>query len=119
MPGAELSPREVVAAQLEALRRNDDPYPDCGIETAYRFASPANRAATGPIERFARMLRDPMYQPMLNCRRVELGLGLATGDLAWVEAAVVDAEGETVVYEFTLSRVKELGCWMTDSVLRR
>ena len=53
-PRPELSPEEVIRIQLEALRHNDEQ--DRGIEVAFRFASPANRASTGPLPRFIRMI---------------------------------------------------------------
>ena len=40
--------------QLDALR-NNGPYNE-GIERTFRFASPANRELTGPLERFAELL---------------------------------------------------------------
>ena len=42
-------PEAVVMAQLEALQAGD-------ASGVFRFASPSNQAATGPVERFAGML---------------------------------------------------------------
>ena len=56
-PDPSLSPRDVVSIQIEALRNNDTPYENRGIEVAFNFASPTNKRITGPIERFAVMVR--------------------------------------------------------------
>ena len=32
----------------------------------FGFASPENQAATGPVERFEALLRNPMYRPLLE-----------------------------------------------------
>jgi len=45
VPTPALTPAEVVRIQLEALRNNDEQ--NRGIEVAFRFASPANRAKEG------------------------------------------------------------------------
>jgi hypothetical protein len=55
----------VVQAQLEALRQGDAP----GV---FRFASPSNRAATGPPGRFAAMLAAPPYRPLLAHEAADL-----------------------------------------------
>ena len=51
-PSPELSPREVVQLQVEALGTNDEPFAQAGVKAAFDFASPANKRATGPLERF-------------------------------------------------------------------
>jgi hypothetical protein len=43
-----------VAGQLDALRQRD-------VARVFGFASPQNRAATGPVERFGEILESPMY----------------------------------------------------------
>ncbi|MSV29914.1 MAG: hypothetical protein EXQ52_14390 [Bryobacterales bacterium] len=59
-PGPALTPAEVVRTQITALRNNDKPRKDAGIATAFRFASPGNRAATGPLDRFILMVKGPL-----------------------------------------------------------
>ncbi len=116
-PDPSLTPGQVVRAQLDALRRNDHPGPDAGIASAFRFASEANRAVTGPVERFARMLRNPTYGPMIDHNSAELGPVRTEGDVARVQAVLFGAKGEVVAYDFTLSRDRSTGCWATDSVV--
>lgn len=52
---------EVVRTQVEALGENDTPYEGAGIEAAFNFASPRNKEATGPLDRFRRLFDTPVY----------------------------------------------------------
>jgi len=54
--------RTAVIRQLEALQENDEPSPDAGIKTAWDYAHPSNQSATGPLDRFTRMLKSPAYR---------------------------------------------------------
>src|SRR4051812_23089651 len=87
-PSPDLSPRQVVRIQLDALRRNDVPAPDAGIATTFRFASRANRQATGPLRRFAEMLRNPLYAPMIDHASAEFGPVQFEGDLARLQVVL-------------------------------
>ena len=65
-PSPELSPREVVQLQVEALGSNDAPFAEAGIKAAFNFASPANKRATGPLARFRTLFDTPAYGPMID-----------------------------------------------------
>jgi hypothetical protein len=120
-PIPELSPDQVVKIQLKALRENDRLGEDSGIEGAYNFASPANREFTGPLERFARMVRNPLYSPMLNHKSARFEPVRIFGDQAEQRVTLIDANGQEAVYLFQLSRQFDngyMGCWMTDGVIR-
>jgi Domain of unknown function (DUF4864) len=116
-PGPGLSPRQVVQIQLDALRHNDLPAPDAGIATTFRFASEANRQATGPLERFRRMLRNPLYAPMIDHVSAEFGPVHHEGGVARLQVVHFGGGGEVVAYDFTLSRDEATGCWLTDGVM--
>ena len=116
-PHPDLTPRQVVAVQLEALRANDDPHPDAGIATTFGFASEANRRVTGPVARFANMLHNPAYRPMLNHSSAQSGPMQVEGDVARTQVVLLGGDGRLVAYDFTLSRDPATGCWLTDSVL--
>ena len=66
VPDPSIAPEEVVAIQMQALQFNDNPKPDFGIAQTWNFAHPRNRAMTGPLPRFAGMLKGPAYGQMLN-----------------------------------------------------
>ena len=120
-PNPELSPEDVVSIQLDALRHNDYPSRDAGIATTFRFASPANRVATGPLDRFAQLVKTSAYSAMLNHRRVERGPMHVEGDEARQRVVVYSATGARVAYMFHLSLQHGGtydGCWMTDGVTK-
>lgn len=120
-PAARLTPREVVEAQLAALRSNDQPEPDAGIRTAFRFASPENRRSTGPVERFIEMVKNPLYAPLLNHRTAHLSETTEKDDLARIKVSLIGADGKEAAFVWILEtvRTEECGrCWMTSTVMR-
>ena len=120
-PSPNYSPGDVIRIQLQALADNDHPYRNAGIEVAFRFASPVNKIATGPLERFIQMVHNPVYRPMLNHKAAFYGELHAKSNQAAQVVILTTPNGERVGYFFTLSRQKGgpcHDCWMTDSVLR-
>ena len=116
VPAPARSPGEVVRIQLEALRHND--LHNRGIEIAFRFASPSNRASTGPLARFTAMIRNGPYSLMLEYREATYGPVESRGVRARQRVTLADA-GTSVSYWFYLSRQSEepyVDCWMTDAV---
>lgn len=118
-PDPSLAPREVVEIQLQALGNN--PASDEGIGIAFRFASPTNRAATGPLPRFAGMIRTDPYTVMLDYDRVEYA-PLILGDGVAIQRVRLHRGTEVTVFDFVLRKQRYQacrGCWMTDGVLFR
>lgn len=116
VPDPTLSPAEIVRIQLEALRNNDEQ--DRGIAVAFRFASPANRANTGPLARFIPMIKHGPYALMLDFRDATYDPVETFTDRARQRVTLTGAR-EIMTYWFYLSRQAEppyVGCWMTDSV---
>lgn len=114
-PTPELSPAEVVQAQLSALKRGGE----ADLRAVFAYASPPNREQTGPAERFARMLREG-YAPMIGHRSAELAPTFQMAEEAIQPVLLVDAEGREHRYLFLLGRYDVPGCeacWMTDGVL--
>lgn len=120
-PSPDLTPTDVVRIQVEALRQNDVPHLDAGIEIAFRFASPLNKQSTGPLARFRLIARSPPYRPLLNHARAEYGGLRRRNDEAVQPVIVTTPSGQRVGYSFFLSKQsgqRFSGCWMTDGVLR-
>ncbi len=120
-PDPSLSPQDVVSIQIEALRNNDTPYQDRGIEVTFNFASPANKRMTGPLERLKVMVRNPVYGPMINHRSAEYRNVRVEGDVAQIDVILNSNEGQYLGYRFILSRQhgnEYEGSWMTDAVYR-
>lgn len=118
-PSPKLSPSEVISAQLHALKHNNDPEPDAGIRTAFRFASPANQSQTGPVERFIRMVKSEDYAAMLNYQSdIRSDVTVHEG-AARQKVTLIDVAGKHATYVFILSTQTDppcKGCWMTDKV---
>ena len=51
-PSPNLTPEEVILIQLKALKDNNQPYQNAGIEQTWEFAHPLNRNFTGPLDKF-------------------------------------------------------------------
>ena len=122
-PSPSLSASDVVAAQLAALREEpqDGDGTGDGIRTAWSFASPGNRAATGPLDRFALLLRNPSYVGLLEHRAASLAPLRERGDEAQQEVLVLTRDDRTEGYTWVLARrwaPPHEGCWLTDGVLR-
>ena len=54
-PNNELKPFDVVKIQLSALKNNNKPYKNAGIEQTWEFAHPSNKKFTGPVSRFIKL----------------------------------------------------------------
>ena len=120
-PSPQLKPEEVVRLVTEAMGRNDMPTADAGIATAFAFASPGNKQATGPLARFIPMVKSPAYRPLLNYAKIEYGPVRVEGDYAEQLVTVTDAAGDLAAFLFTLSCQADgdyEDCWMTDGVSR-
>ncbi len=116
-PSPDYSPQAVIRLQMQALQRNN--HRDEGIALVFRFASPANRLATGPLPRFAAMLHGDRYQPLLNCRYFRTSELVVEGDKARQIVLVTTHDGRQAAYLFTLTCQRlppHARCWMTDSV---
>lgn len=119
-PNVEYSPEQVVQFQVEALAQNNVPHSNAGIELAYRFASPSNKAAIGSLYRFALVVYNPFYRPLLNHQTANYGTIHIEGDTAIQLVFLTTAHGNRLGYLFKLSRQQGghyNGCWMTDEVL--
>ena len=128
------SPRR--SAPVAALKHNDG-VDDYGIEVCFSFASPTNRAATGPLERFSNMVKKG-YPELVNCREYVVHDGAVpevtpAGPLPGVGVGVADpstsrrtflvsvstADGGRHLFAWHLSRQSKeplVGAWMADGV---
>ena len=120
-PHPEYSPAEVVSIQMHALKNNNSPYENAGIELTFRFASPENKKSTGPIERFKLLFNNNDYAPMLNYSSLEIGPVKYIQDSANVPIFILSKEGKKILYIFRLDKQTEnpyKNCWMTSAVIR-
>ncbi len=116
-PDPSLGPDRVVQIQVDALRAVDKPARDAGIATTFRFASPGNREATGPLARFTAIVKAPEYRPLLGHRIAGYDPIAIEGDAAAQRVRVIAADGRAYDYEFRLSKDPRSACWFTDGVI--
>ena len=118
-PSVNLEPQDVVKIVFHALSNKDEPYANAGIETTFSFASPANRVNTGPLDRFARMVKGPPYGIMIGHAKSDFSEVFLTGDKAYQMVHLTAPDGRAVVFAFRLSKQLDgefKNMWMTDAV---
>ena len=100
--------------------KNNEPYLNAGIEQTWEFAHPSNRAFTGPLQRFTKMMYAPSYSVMLNHLKhdiLEVKLDKVT---AYFFIELTASDGKMFGFKWTLEKVEEEGvfkdCWMTIAV---
>jgi hypothetical protein len=118
-PDPDLSPAEVIAIQLSALQANDVPERDAGIAQTFAFAHPDNKRLTGPLPRFAQMLKGPSYQVLLGHRAHEINEVFRDDQQAAFAVIVTSRTGEVMGFRWAVARVADgehSGAWMTIAV---
>ena len=118
-PTVERSPAQVVSIVVYALQRNPSSGDDAGIETVWAFASPGNRAFTGPLERFTAMIKNG-FPDMLGfsaSRFEDIDVdGNSAVQIVWLR----QEDGREVGYAFQLRRQgsgQYRDMWMTEGVV--
>lgn len=118
LPSPEVEPAEVVRLQLAGLA-DSQPH-GVGILQCYCFASPANRAITGPLDRFGQMVRQEPFAVLGGAEAALVGAPQMAGPLAKVLVTAVDRHRRIWAFSFILSRQLAgpfKDCWMTEGVL--
>jgi hypothetical protein len=118
LPSPRLSPDDVVRLQVGALRALRDD--ESAINQCYVLASPANRAYTGPLNRFIAMVQNHAYGSLVLQSSALVGQPVIRGSQATVLVTVLDQNRTPRVYRFFLSKQTEpplADCWMTDAVI--
>jgi len=104
---------------MKALQFNDNPEPDFGIAQTWNFAHPRNRAMTGPLPRFAGMLKGPAYGQMLNHASHRIVPVPGDGDRVNFDVFMETSRGNVLYFNWAVELVKggEFdNCWMTVAV---
>ena len=119
VPDPSIAPEEVVAIQMKALQFNDNPSPDFGIAQTWNFAHPRNRAMTGPLPRFASMLKGPAYGLMLNHASHRIVPVPSNDNRANFDVFMETGSGQVLYFNWAVELVEggEFdNCWMTVAV---
>jgi len=117
-PNTQLTPDQVVHIVIDALKTNDPLKDDDGIAKVFEFASPGNKSATGPLERFTKMIKGGFAQ-MLNHTSSEFGAIEIEDDTALQAVWLTTNTGQVTGYVFQIGKQSggEFdGMWMTESV---
>lgn len=116
-PDQRHTPEDVIQIVLEALRTNNAD--DQGIETVFRFASPANKRQTGPLDNFTQMIKRG-FPDMLNFVKSETEPVQIRDRVAIQPVWLTTLSGREVGYLFRLGKQTDgeyINSWMTDAVL--
>ena len=117
-PSQDLSPEEVVQIVVSSLQINDEAN-DNGIATVFNFASPGNKSQTGPLPRFASMIKSG-FSDMLNHTSARFDPMQINGNTAVQAVWLLTPSGKEVGYGFRLGLQQSgahAGSWMTDAVV--
>ena len=119
-PNSDIKPSEVVKIQLSGLQKNDLNFKDSGIEQTWNFAHPNNKRATGPLDKFKKMIKGNNYQMMINHLSHTI-TQTRSGD-SWVQFEVILLDKEKTYHKFNWQVEKYSGdgplnnCWLTTMV---
>ena len=119
-PNSQINPSEVVKIQLKSLQKNNDGFEDSGIEQTWNFAHPNNKKATGPLERFKRMIKGDSYQMMINHLSHTI-TKLGSGE-NWAQFEVILLDKDKIYHKFNwqVEKYETDGplkdCWLTTMV---
>ena len=119
-PNKNISPKEVVKIQLNALMKNDSPYKDRGILQTWEFAHPNNQRYTGPIERFKIMLKGRSFSMMLNHKENKVVEVFKNDEIATYEVTILGSDKNYFKFKWQVEKNKIDGptkdCWLTTAV---
>ncbi|XP_028228054.1 uncharacterized protein LOC114408995 isoform X2 [Glycine soja] len=129
-PRLDFSAEDAVHYQLEALKYNDQPRPDYGIEVMYRFAGfdPFERSPyfgpffdLGQFERFRRIFHHSTYRVLLGHKERKIMSTLFVEENKYKQRVWIRGSRPEEEEIFQLTMVQVGGCWdgywLTESLL--
>ena len=119
-PNSKLEPIEVLKIQLNSLKNNDIPYKNAGIEQAWEFSHPTNKAFTGPLERFKQMIYSDSYKILISHQNNETIILKESVNKFVYKVYVLSKDKKNHYYIWQIEKVEQEGglknCWMTTGV---
>ena len=119
-PNSNLEPFDVLMIQLNSLKNNNSPYKDAGIEQAWEFAHPINKASTGPLEKFKQMIYSKSYKILISHENTKTLILKESPDKFVFKVYVLSRDKKKYYYIWQIEKVKKEGdlkdCWMTTAV---
>jgi hypothetical protein len=118
-PAKNLTAYDVIKIQLNALKVNNQPNKNSGIEQTWMFAHPENKKITGPYKRFEKMLLGNQYKVLLNHESHKIKLIMKSKDKYIYNVELISIDKNMYLYEWHLekSTIKNCNsCWFTTIV---
>tara|TARA_Y100000590_G_scaffold199679_1_gene226809 strand:+ start:30 stop:491 length:462 start_codon:yes stop_codon:yes gene_type:complete len=119
-PSSNLKPFDVLMIQLNSLKNNNTPYKDAGIEQTWEFAHPVNKASTGPLERFKKMIYSDSYKILISHQNNNVTVLKESNNKFVYKVFVLSENKKKYYYIWQIEKVKQEGylknCWMTTGV---
>ena len=119
-PNSNLKPFDVLMIQLNSLKNNNTPYKDAGIEQTWEFAHPINKAVTGPLERFKKMIYSDSYKILISHENNKTTILKESTNKFVYKVYVQSNEKKKYNYIWQIEKVMKEGnlkdCWMTTGV---
>ena len=119
-PSSTLKPLDVLMIQLNSLKNNNTPYKDAGIEQTWEFAHPNNKLATGPLERFKKMIYSDSYKILISHENNEAIILKESSNKLVYKVYVLTKDKKKYYYIWQVEKVLTEGklknCWMTSGV---
>lgn len=119
LPNKDLKPVEVLKIQLKALKKNDIPSKDFGINQTWVFAHPNNKLVTGPLSKFTNMIYSESYKILINHHSHEIK-EVFKNDFKYIYVVqITTKEKKFFLYEWHVEKGNEKNCnncWFTSVV---
>ena len=119
-PNTILEPIDVLMIQLNSLKNNNIPYKDAGIEQTWEFAHPNNKIATGPLEKFKKMIYSENYHLLIGHENYEITVLNESKNILVYKVYILSKNKKKYYYLWQIEKVAEDGslkdCWMTTGV---
>ena len=119
-PNSSLKPFDVLMIQLNSLKNNNTPYKDAGIEQTWEFAHPINKASTGPLERFKKMIYSDSYKILISHENNKATILNESNKKFVYKVYVLSKNKKRYYYIWQIEKVTREGnlkdCWMTSGV---
>ena len=119
-PNAALKPIDVLKIQLDSLKNNNIPHKDAGIEQTCEFAHQNNKRATGPIEKFKKMIYSKNYQLLIGHENYKIIVLSESKNILFYKVYILSKNKKKYYYIWQIEKVGEDGnlkdCWMTTGV---
>jgi hypothetical protein len=118
-PAENLTAYDVIKIQLNALKNNNKPNKNSGIEQTWAFAHPENKKITGPYKRFQKMLFGDQYKVLLNHESHKIKLIVSSKNKYIYNVDIISNDKKMYFYEWHLEKStndKCSNCWFTTIV---